>query len=226
MTGAHGPDVESRTAQWFDREAPSPLLQDMGHLAQVLRDVSDLLHGSEPAAGDIADLRQLAEALRSRAQQLPQNTAAFSTLVEPDPDVPMFFDHSPLTGETSPISPPLRLERSGDHVVGRVNFSRSFEGPPGHVHGGWVASGFDEVMGMAQAMSTAPGMTGRLEVAYRRPTPLGVDLVFDGWVAEVRGRKIRTKATLTAGDQLLAEATGLFVSVDFDAMSEAMQAGG
>ena len=89
-----------------------------------------------------------------------------------------------------------------------------------------MASGFDEVMGMAQALSSAPGMTGRLDVAYRRPTPLEVELVFDGWIDEVRGRKIHTKATLTAGDDLLAEATGLFLSVDFEAMRAAMQQGG
>lgn len=219
-------EPQSRAVAWFDRVEPSPLVAEMGRLAQVLRDVSDALHGAEPTLDDIADLLPLAEALRARADRLPASTSVFSPLDEPDADALTFFDHSPLTGEVSPVSPPLRLERVGDHVIGRVTFSRSFEGPPGHVHGGWVASGFDEVMGMAQALSSAPGMTGRLDVAYRRPTPLEVELVFDGWIDEVRGRKIHTKATLTAGDDLLAEATGLFLSVDFEAMRAAMQQGG
>ena len=136
----------------------------------------------------------------------------------PDPEARTFNDCSPLTGETSPIAPPLRLRREGDLVVGVATFGRSFEGPPGHVHGGWIASGFDEVMGMAQALSSAPGMTARLDVGYRRPTPLGVELHFTGWVEEVRGRKIRTKATLHRDGELLADASGLFVSVDFEAM--------
>jgi acyl-CoA thioesterase FadM len=78
---------------------------------------------------------------------------------------------------------------------------------------------------MVQAMTGAPGMTGKLEVSYRRPTPLGVELVFDGWVEEVRGRKIFTRAVLTSDGTVLAEATGLFVSVDFDAMRASLASG-
>ena len=218
--------ASSLTKQWFDRVEPSEVVVELGRLAALLREVSDLLHDSLPSTADVAELVTAAQPLLELARRLP--VAPAMSLADLDGmlagDALSFFDHSPLTGEASPVAPPVRMTREGDHVMGRVTFGRTFEGPPGHVHGGWVAAAFDEVMGMAQAVATDPGMTARLDVAYRRPTPLGVELVFDGWVDEVRGRKIRTKATLTAGDKLLAEASGLFISVDFQAMHAALGA--
>jgi acyl-coenzyme A thioesterase PaaI-like protein len=81
------------------------------------------------------------------------------------------------------------------------------------VHGGFIAAGFDEVLGFVQALNRSPGMTGRLEVAYRSPTPLWRELRYEGWVVRVDGRKIYTAATLSHGDTLCAEATGLFISM-------------
>jgi acyl-coenzyme A thioesterase PaaI-like protein len=82
------------------------------------------------------------------------------------------------------------------------------------VHGGFVAAAFDEVLGLAQSLSLRPGMTGRLTVHYRRPTPLHKELVLIGELAAVEGRKIFTKGQLFAGDLLTAEAEGLFISID------------
>jgi acyl-coenzyme A thioesterase PaaI-like protein len=219
------PASSSRVLRWFERSETPIQVVRMGELATVLREVNDLLHAADPGADDLLELTRLAEALRDRARNLPVAPAQGFDPVEDDPDAIGFNDRSPLTGEVNPIAPPLRMERAGDHVIGRAIFGRTYEGPPGHVHGGWVASGFDEVMGMVQAMTGAPGMTGKLEVSYRRPTPLGVELVFDGWVEEVRGRKIFTRAVLTSDGTVLAEATGLFVSVDFDAMRASLASG-
>lgn len=214
----------SRAAAWFGRQDTPALVHEMGELAQVLRDINDQLHDVAPALGDISESLAAARHLRQLVSQLPQADGAYNPDEEPDPDAIAFNDHSPLSGEVSPVAPPLRMAHTDGHVTGTVTFGRAFEGPPGHVHGGWVASCFDEVMGMAQALNTDPGMTARLDVAYRRPTPLGAELVFDGWVEEIRGRKIITKATLHHDGQLLGDATGLFVVVDFDAMRQALVA--
>jgi acyl-coenzyme A thioesterase PaaI-like protein len=123
-----------------------------------------------------------------------------------------FFDYSPFVGPLSPLSPPMRMEMVGDRVVGRAVYQRQFEGPPSCLHGGLIAAGFDEVLGFAQSLSGRPGMTGRLEVRYRSPTPLFEEVVYEGWLVKVEGRKILTEGTLHAGDRLCAEATGLFIS--------------
>ena len=89
----------------------------------------------------------------------------------------------------------------------------SYEGPPGCVHGGFIAAAFDEVLGVAQSLSGNPGMTVNLSVDYRSPTPLEQPLVFRGRIKNIDGRKIWTTGTLHHGEVLCAEASGLFISM-------------
>ncbi len=135
----------------------------------------------------------------------------------------VFLDRSPLMGAMNALSMPLVMTIKGTgedrSIEGRVVFTEPYEGPPGHVHGGYVAAGFDEVLGMAQSVTGRPGLTGNLSVTYRRPTPLFVELVYRGVCTEVVGRKIFTQGTLHHGDVLCAEATGLFLSMKPDVMS-------
>jgi acyl-coenzyme A thioesterase PaaI-like protein len=118
-----------------------------------------------------------------------------------------FLDRSPLIGSMNPIAPPIAIEihhpAEGGHstarVVGRVSFADVFEGPPGCVHGGVIASAFDEVLGITQSLTGNPGMTGQLTVRYSSPTPLHAELVFEGRIDRIEGRKIFTVATLMNG---------------------------
>ena len=83
---------------------------------------------------------------------------------------------------------------------------------------------FDELLGATQSLSGDQGMTAHLGVDYRRPTPLGVPLQLEGWFERREGRKIYTRGRLSAGDELTAEADGLFIAFDrekFRALLEA-----
>lgn len=142
---------------------------------------------------------------------------------------PAFFDHSPLIGRANPLAPPIDMEVVDGLVVGRARFGSAYEGPPGCVHGGYLAAAFDEVLGMTQSMTGKPGMTASLTVSYRRPTPLHADLRFEGELVGVDGRKIFTKGRCRHGEKVTAEAEGLFISVDLARMAElyaARQQGG
>lgn len=128
-----------------------------------------------------------------------------------------FMDRSPFYGSMNPLSMPMSLEHDpsvGEFggVVGRAVFTDLYEGPPAHVHGGFIAAAFDEVLGMAQSLTGRPGMTGRLTITYRSPTPLHAEIVYRGWVDRVEGRKIFTVGTSHMGDTLCSEAEGLFLS--------------
>jgi acyl-coenzyme A thioesterase PaaI-like protein len=129
-------------------------------------------------------------------------------------DLAAMFDHSPLIGQGNPLSPPMTLEAFPDRIVGRVTFGAAYEGPPGCVHGGYVAAAFDELLGATQSLSGAPGMTGTLTVRYRSPTPLRVPLELVGRLDRVEGRKVFVTATCHDGDVLTAEADGIFISLD------------
>src|SRR5690606_8588481 len=130
-------------------------------------------------------------------------------------DVGAFFDQSPMIGLANPLAPPITIGRSGERTaVATVTFGSAYEGPPGCVHGGFVAAAFDEVLGFVQSLGGNPGMTARLTVHYRRPTPLHTGLRFEAELERVEGRKIFTRGRVRANGVLTAEAEGLFVSVD------------
>jgi acyl-coenzyme A thioesterase PaaI-like protein len=124
-----------------------------------------------------------------------------------------FTSHSPVTGPLNALASIVSLSSTDTEVVAEVTYGDAYEGPPGHVHGGLIAAIFDEVLGFAQALSGAPGMTGKLEITYRSPTPLHTPLRVAGRFDRIDGRKIFTTGTIHAGDRLCAEAKGLFISV-------------
>ena len=124
-----------------------------------------------------------------------------------------FTSHSPVTGPLNALASVVTLSSTDTEVVADVTYGDAYEGPPGHVHGGLIAAIFDEVLGFAQALSGAPGMTGKLEITYRSPTPLHTPLRVVGRFDRIDGRKIFTTGTIHAGDRLCAEAKGLFISV-------------
>ncbi len=128
-------------------------------------------------------------------------------------------DFSPIMGQANPLAPPLRLGYLHGVVTGEVTCGSAYEGPPGHVHGGIIAALFDELLGATQVLSGTPGMTGKLEIYYRAPVPLHSPLRFAGRLVRVEGRKIFTEGTLHSGETLCAEATGLFISINFEKLA-------
>ena len=92
------------------------------------------------------------------------------------------------------------------------------------MHGGYVAAMFDDLLGLAQSVSGKHGMTGRLTVHYRSPTPLHTELRLEGWLERADGRKILCRGTLHHGDVLCAEAEGLFITVDFSKLEKMVAA--
>lgn len=142
-------------------------------------------------------------------------------------DLSASFDYSPFLGLANPLSPPMRIsEGEGGGVVGKVQFGAAYEGPPGCVHGGFVAAVFDELLGVVQSIGGPPGMTGRLTIHYRSPTPLHVPLRMEGRLVSRVGRKILTEGKIFDGDRLCAEAEGLFISIDAARWGELLSSSG
>ena len=196
-------------------------------LADAVREINHLV---VRGAADVVHLRNAAQTIRDIAANLNDkvptesygNLAGMSDHVSGVAGRTSFLDRSPISGSMNPLAAPMRMyiqhadpERGIEGTVtGRVTFDLAYEGPPGCVHGGFVAAAFDEVLGQVQAMTGEPGMTGELVVRYKSPTPLHVELVCTGRVVKVEGRKIYTHATLMVGDRLCAESEGLFISMN------------
>jgi len=118
---------------------------------------------------------------------------------------------SPVIGEANPIAPPMSVRVVADGVVGECTMRAIHEGPPGAVHGGWVATLLDQLLGHATAASGHPGFTGELTVRYRRPTPYGVPLTLRARTDAVDGRRVHASAEIVVDDVVTAEAKALFL---------------
>jgi len=111
----------------------------------------------------------------------------------------------------------LRLEfylTEDSSTVCFVAVPDSFEGPPGYVHGGMIATLLDEAMSKAVRACGVSAMTRSMEIDYRRPVPSGAPLRIEGRLVRSEERKHWTEARiLDACGTVLASGTGLFVQV-------------
>jgi acyl-coenzyme A thioesterase PaaI-like protein len=165
------------------------------------------------------ELRRAADRLEQYADHLATHPRLqrYEGFAETSPagDVGAFFDRSPLIGLANPLAPPIAIRPTGEKTAeGIVRFGSAYEGPPGCVHGGFVAAAFDEVLGFVQSLSGQPGFTGTLTVIYRKPTPLHTELRFATSIERTEGRKVFTRGEVYAGELLTAEAEAIFISAD------------
>lgn len=89
------------------------------------------------------------------------------------------------------------------------------EGPPGHVHGGAIATMIDTVVGAHANILSGPVVTANLNVNYRRLIPLGSTLVIESSLDKKEAKKvfITCKVTSSDGSKLHTDSTALFVSI-------------
>ena len=194
-------------------------------LRAVLRALNERVHTAEQMAAALASVQQLRAGLdgprRPRwyeggivdGRSTDGTRATFNTL-------------SLFRGRDSAIAIPLAYGLAtlpdGQQVVeGTVTCPLLYEGPPGGVHGGYIAGLFDDILGGTQQLIEGPsGLTGTLLVRYRALTPLETELRFRGWIDHVSGRRIRAKATCHAGSRLTSEAEALFIRVDMHHLAQ------
>ena len=115
------------------------------------------------------------------------------------------LDHSRDIGSYNPCFPEYTITVDGDRASGTVNFPTAYEGPPGIVHGGFVALLFDCVVQHHNFDLGVAGKTTSLALRFRRPTPLLTELRFEV-ARSVDGGRITSTAQVVHDDTLLAEA--------------------
>ena len=128
-----------------------------------------------------------------------------------DPERYAFFDHSPFIGLWRTR---CRLRScsttTSSSVTGRVTFRLRLRGPAGLRARRVCGCGVRRAARCAtQSLSGSQGMTARLIVNYRAPTPLKTDLTMVGsLVSARRDGSCTAKGRLFAGDTLCAEGGG------------------
>ncbi len=103
-----------------------------------------------------------------------------------------------------------------------LTMTRLHEGPPGHIHGGIIATLLDEAMSKLNRPLNLLAMTRSLSVDYLRPAPLFVPLRLVGTHVRRDGRKVLHQAELLLEDgTVLARAEGFFLVIDPQMLAQA-----
>jgi hypothetical protein len=188
--------------RWSFGVEPLPQAADVAALLRKVSGLALALEAPHPA------LDRLIAALRAAEAELgalaPQG--AMPRIGDAAADGRVYLDHSRDVGAFNPCFPAYAIRVEGDRAAGTVAFPLVFEGPPGIVHGGFLAVFFDSVVQHHNCDLGQAGRTTSLSVTYRRPTPLLRELSFE---VERRAdaRRITSEARLLADGAVLCEAT-------------------
>ena len=110
----------------------------------------------------------------------------------------------------------LPEQEGGQTYESEVTFGVHHQGGPGIAHGGIVGAALDEACGLLATWHRFPTVTARIAIRFRRPAPINRALRISSRVTGERGRRIEISATLRDGEELLAEADGVFLHVPLD----------
>src|SRR4051794_23834654 len=102
-------------------------------------------------------------------------------------------------------------------VGGALAADGRYQGYPGRVHGGILASLLDETLGRAVALQGHWSFTARLDVRFRQPVPVGARIEVVARQVRDRGRFVEADGEARLPDgQVVAEAKGLFLKLQPD----------
>jgi hypothetical protein len=179
--------------------------------AKRLVDFVALLDVGDTEADEIDAFARDVSALADRLEKAPTLRARGGAALAGPPDG-VLVERSPVSGRSNPLAPPLHLEMSDGVTRGWAVWTDAYEGPPGCLHGGFVAAAFDDLMGLAQMASGSAGYTGTLTVRMLKPTPLNRRITYEAHLERHEGRKIWVRATAHDDEELLADAEILFIT--------------
>jgi uncharacterized protein (TIGR00369 family) len=110
-------------------------------------------------------------------------------------------------------------DKSRKSFVCRFRLDKRYTGPPGHCHGGIIATILDEAMGKVNKLRQVIALTSQMTVEYLRPVPLNKPLRVHSREVSVRGRRHANMGEiLNQKGQVLARGRALFIAIDAQRM--------
>jgi uncharacterized protein (TIGR00369 family) len=124
-------------------------------------------------------------------------------------------------GKNNPDGMRLKFayDEERDCFLCRFRLRKRFTGPPGHAHGGIIATILDEAMGKVNRLREVVALTSQITVDYLRPVPLHRPLRVESREISVRGRRhINMAEILNDKNEVLARSRSTFIAIDPDRM--------
>jgi acyl-coenzyme A thioesterase PaaI-like protein len=194
---------------------------ELRSMADAVRRLITITVDSDADVGATAAAASRLHALADELEALRPASRPSKHGVGADPETSHPHDHfqfDAMLGLFNPLALPVRMEWRAPVAYGFANFTSPYEGPPGCVHGAIIAGVFDQVFNVANVKADVTGPTAFLHIDYKRPTLLESDLVFEGWVDRVEGRKTFCRGRIVQFGAVTAEAEGLFVQIGAERM--------
>jgi uncharacterized protein (TIGR00369 family) len=122
-------------------------------------------------------------------------------------------------GEANPQGMHLRFDRDDrrQRIVGRFQLGAEYQGAPGFIHGGVIATVLDEVMSKVSRFFDVRAVTAELTIEYLKPVRVGQELTVEGFNTRREGRQLYHEGEIRDGSgTLLARGRGRFVVVDLE----------
>ncbi len=111
------------------------------------------------------------------------------------------------------------LDEVRQTFVCRFRLGKRYTGPPGHCHGGIIATILDDAMGKVNKLHHVIALTKEMTVEYLKPVPLHKPLRVEGREVSVHGRQhINMAEILNENNEVLARSSGTFIAIDPEKM--------
>ena len=107
------------------------------------------------------------------------------------------------------------LDEAARKAICNFTLAQRYTGPPGHSHGGIIATILDEAMGKVNKFRNVLALTKSMQVEYLKPVPLDQPLTVIGYEQSVEGRKhINVAEIRNKEGTILARSIGTFIAID------------
>jgi len=111
------------------------------------------------------------------------------------------------------------LDEERRTFVCHFTLDKRYTGPPGHCHGGIIATILDDAMGKVNKLRNVVAVTKEMTVSYLKPVPLHQPLRVEGREVSVHGRQhINMAEILDDKGDILARSKGTFIAIDPEKM--------
>ena len=105
-----------------------------------------------------------------------------------------------VCGENNPIGLKLKFREENDKYLADFMPTTNYQGYDGVLHGGIVSTLIDEITAGYMYYKGYKAVTAKLEVRFRKPTPIGEKLTVQGEIISQKGKMVEMLGKIILAD--------------------------